>query len=163
MFIFAILETDEQQLVLILPGHYSKENEIVRAGFTTKIVDEVISNDNPIDVIEHEQTNSLQSPKSRNSRSYSTNTSDLSEFLCDLCGKSFKLKRQLKNHRFKMHSPIKLQFKCDVCEMSFTLQSALKSHSRIHEEPKFRCTKCLVLFKTKYSLKRHNKLRCPIV
>ncbi len=56
------------------------------------------------------------------------------EFICEVCGKEFARKDNLKQHS-KIHSNQK-QYKCHVCEASFAQGSGLVKHIKIHDDKK---------------------------
>ena len=156
-------ESDEEQIVLLLPGHDSDDVAALFGGFVNNSSEKVIkpkNNENCDEVIKtnNNENFNLENDQTSYYSPHNCLNAENNGFLCDACGKNFKLKRQLKNHRFKMHSPVKSQYNCNVCEASFFLKSALRSHSKTHEDPKFKCPKCSKLYKTNFSLKRHFKI-----
>jgi hypothetical protein len=100
------------------------------------------------------------------------------KFVCDLDGKSFKskkdIKMHMKSHQFVeckiCHAKFRLsyirnhlkdihtdfQFQCEKCPKMFKTQSALKLHANIHNE-KFQCSICNIKVKSLKYLKQHQK------
>ncbi|KAG8242404.1 hypothetical protein J6590_066907 [Homalodisca vitripennis] len=75
---------------------------------------------------------------------------------CEMCGKEYKSKAILKNHRLT-HFDEK-PFECEICGASFKQQSTLNTHRRVHNsEGKFRCNNCEMTFKWKHVYARHAK------
>lgn len=76
-------------------------------------------------------------------------------FTCEDCGKSFRLKVYLKNHKNIIHGPGK-PFKCDVCGSSFNDQLSLRNHLRKHKNmEEFKCKVCGKQCACKSKLLRH--------
>ena len=104
-------------------------------------------------------------------------------FLCEVCGKTFKLKQVLANHILQhinarsfacyvceksfntknyLHCHIRhchtsfCRFSCQVCNKSFKSRQNLNSHLRIHQDMRpFTCDLCYKRFKRKSGLKEH--------
>lgn len=102
-------------------------------------------------------------------------------YVCDICGKSFRLRCAYHNHSLR-HStgfPFKCQFcpyraqysellkthmrthtgdyryMCTECPARFLVKSNLNSHMLKHKEPQFKCDACKRAFHTKLMLQRH--------
>ncbi|XP_065673798.1 zinc finger and BTB domain-containing protein 24 [Hydra vulgaris] len=80
---------------------------------------------------------------------------------CELCAKSFKTPRDLKNHMLGMHSATQ-DFLCEVCGKGFSRREKLKRHLMIHapDRPIFPCpfknhVGCEKTFYRKDKLTRH--------
>ena len=76
-------------------------------------------------------------------------------FACDICGKSFKQKIVMTNHR-RIHIGEK-PYGCEICKMTFSYRTTLANHKRIHTgEKPYECDVCKkTLFKkvTQLSIK----------
>ncbi|CRK95900.1 CLUMA_CG009346, isoform A [Clunio marinus] len=71
---------------------------------------------------------------------------------CLLCGKTFKKKESLKNHKLLPH-----HFRCDICGKRFPTKHLILRHQNMHQERNFTCDVhgCQKKFKTKSNLKKH--------
>ncbi|XP_053619530.1 zinc finger protein 626-like [Plodia interpunctella] len=103
------------------------------------------------------------------------------QYVCDVCGKSFRLRCAYHNHSLR-HSedfpfkcnfcPYKGRYKellkthmkthtgdyrymCTECPARFLFKSNLNSHMLKHKEPQFKCDSCKRAFHTKLLLQRH--------
>ncbi|XP_078662538.1 uncharacterized protein LOC144906271 [Branchiostoma floridae x Branchiostoma belcheri] len=84
-------------------------------------------------------------------------TSDDSEFVCEVCGKSF---RKYQKYRFHMsvHSGVK-PFQCKTCGASFRQAGGLKSHIRLHTgEKPYQCSICGARFRHCGTLSQHMRV-----
>ncbi|KAB0796827.1 hypothetical protein PPYR_10888 [Photinus pyralis] len=71
-------------------------------------------------------------------------------FLCNVCGKSFKLHTELRNHHFVLHKDVEsvpewaVQQQCDTCKKFFANPKSLKKHIQsVHDQYKpFICNIC---------------------
>lgn len=67
---------------------------------------------------------------------------------CDVCGKKFRLKDEMKRHYITHLLPcaghtLEKPFKCEVCAKSFVLKQRLTCHQQIHTKEKpFECEIC---------------------
>lgn len=76
---------------------------------------------------------------------------------CDICGKAFKDKYQLKKHQ-KIHSGEK-PFACETCGKRFMCTTHLKSHMRTHSgEKPYPCDTCGKRFVRASDLKSHMRI-----
>lgn len=84
---------------------------------------------------------------------------DLREpYVCDMCGKSFKVKNTMVNHR-RRHETGHI-FKCELCPYTAKYKDYLKRHMPIHTgELKYLCTECPARYVSKGSLSDHIKLK----
>ena len=82
-----------------------------------------------------------------------------SKFICDLCGKNFKNKQNMKFHIMNVHSPSK-GILCIDCGKTFKNETSLNEHvKRVHSGAanKWKCELCHVTFYIKYK-EKHSKL-----
>ncbi|XP_054276999.1 zinc finger protein 267-like isoform X3 [Macrosteles quadrilineatus] len=83
---------------------------------------------------------------------------DSAPVICEICGKSYKSARILKEHML-LHSEDK-NFVCQICGAAFKLKVALRKHSRVHsDESKYSCEKCGKGFRWKPTFDKH-VLKC---
>lgn len=92
--------------------------------------------------------------------------SDTRDFKCDLCPKTFKNARQMKNHR-RIHtrSQAPTISQCKYCGQSFYSAKHLKEHSLTHSESlderpqssSFPCDVCHETFRSKQKLRVHHQ------
>ncbi|XP_067636607.1 zinc finger protein 665-like [Eurosta solidaginis] len=76
------------------------------------------------------------------------------QYSCDICGKHFKTKWDLKQHKL-IHSDEK-PHKCDFCEKRFSRAEYLRQHMRTHTgEKPYKCKYCDRCFTAKNILNRH--------
>ena len=62
---------------------------------------------------------------------------------CDTCGRCFKGKNSLDQHKLRIHTTVEKCFQCDTCEKSFESPWALKAHLKIHsKEKQVECKLC---------------------
>ena len=67
--------------------------------------------------------------------------SNVREFECDDCGKTFKFKHQLKRHKL-IHNPESVHT-CDICFKKFNQSDYLTRHRKRHTgEHPYKCGKC---------------------
>ena len=79
---------------------------------------------------------------------------------CEVCGRKFTLKFNLKRHVATLHSVGDVKtFQCDVCSRVFKWKGALTRHFNIvhgvGDIKTFQCDICSRVFKHKSDLKRH--------
>lgn len=78
-------------------------------------------------------------------------------FVCDLCGKQFRVSQGLVRHLRETHAGIK-NFPCDLCGRMFATRRNVEEHRRIHtNERPYICDLCGKAFKQKASLFVHNR------
>ncbi|CAH0550417.1 unnamed protein product [Brassicogethes aeneus] len=78
-------------------------------------------------------------------------------YVCDLCGKQFRVSQGLVRHLKETHAKIK-NFPCDLCGRMFATKRNVEEHRRIHtNERPYICDLCGKAFKQKASLFVHNR------
>lgn len=78
-------------------------------------------------------------------------------FVCDLCGKQFRVSQGLVRHLKETHERIR-NFPCDLCGRMFATKRNVEEHRRIHtNERPYICDLCGKAFKQKASLFVHNR------
>ncbi|KAF5297111.1 hypothetical protein FQA39_LY02691 [Lamprigera yunnana] len=78
-------------------------------------------------------------------------------FVCDLCGKQFRVSQGLVRHLRETHEGIK-NFGCDICGRMFATRRNVEEHRRIHtNERPYICDLCGKSFKQRASLFVHNR------
>lgn len=78
-------------------------------------------------------------------------------YVCDLCGKQFRVSQGLVRHLKETHEGIK-NFECDLCGRMFATRRNVAEHRRIHtNERPYICDLCGKAFKQKASLFVHNR------
>ncbi|XP_030745490.1 zinc finger protein OZF-like [Sitophilus oryzae] len=78
-------------------------------------------------------------------------------YVCDLCGKQFRVSQGLVRHLKETHERIK-NFECDICGRYFSTKRNAEEHRRIHtNERPYVCALCGKSFKQKASLFVHNR------
>ncbi|XP_062716753.1 zinc finger protein 708-like [Aedes albopictus] len=76
-------------------------------------------------------------------------------FCCEHCGKALTSEKSLKSHMERKHAAKDVT--CDICNKPFS-RSTLESHRRVvHESASYMCTHCPRMFKSKFSLNRHQE------
>lgn len=89
-------------------------------------------------------------------------------YVCDLCGKQFRISQGLARHLKETHEGIK-KFPCDLCGRKFATRRNVVEHRRTHtNERPYVCDFCGKAFKQKASLFVHNRshsdlfpFKCP--
>ncbi|XP_067628557.1 zinc finger protein ZFP2-like isoform X2 [Eurosta solidaginis] len=83
------------------------------------------------------------------------------ELECDICGKCYRQKRNLKYHK-RLHSGEKL-YKCDICAMRFTLVQNLSAHMRTHTgEKPYKCKYCESAYRQMNALHSHLRMHLGV-
>ncbi|XP_047526110.1 zinc finger protein 567-like [Pieris napi] len=78
-----------------------------------------------------------------------------SKYVCEICGKSYRLICAFYNHRFQ-HSTDFLH-KCQLCPYKARDKALLRNHMKVHiADYKYMCTKCPSRFLFRSNLNRHN-------
>mmetsp|Transcript_3221 Transcript_3221/g.6069 ORF Transcript_3221/g.6069 Transcript_3221/m.6069 type:complete len:329 (-) Transcript_3221:227-1213(-) len=79
--------------------------------------------------------------------------------ICENCGKAFKRKLHLQNHKLAVHEKIRPHH-CTICSLRFVTRSNLQRHIKsVHAGARdFLCAKCDFASARKSDLARHNRL-----
>ncbi|CAG9328443.1 unnamed protein product [Blepharisma stoltei] len=87
-------------------------------------------------------------------------TGDIRSIICELCGRSFKNYKGLKQHSGKLHSKNDKIYHCSICEKKFNNKFVAKYHTeQVHQDKKkVMCPLCKLVFYNKYVLEKHDKL-----
>ncbi|XP_023937327.2 zinc finger protein 761-like [Bicyclus anynana] len=79
-------------------------------------------------------------------------------YVCDICGKSFKIKNVYTNHRVRHET--RFIYKCELCPYVGRYKERLSRHMRVHiGDLKYLCTQCPARYISKGSLSDHIKLK----
>ncbi|CAH2245696.1 jg4853 [Pararge aegeria aegeria] len=79
-------------------------------------------------------------------------------YVCDICGKSFKIKNVYTNHRVRHET--RFIYKCELCPYAGRYKERLSRHMRVHTgDLKYLCTQCPARYISKGSLSDHIKLK----
>nr|XP_019948239.1 PREDICTED: uncharacterized protein LOC109633089 [Paralichthys olivaceus] len=84
-------------------------------------------------------------------------------FKCDICGKTFTVRRYLREHLRRHHlksAAAQKQFECSQCQSEFSTAQDLSLHMRLHavkEVGEFRCDMCYKSFSRWSLLKQHQE------
>lgn len=77
------------------------------------------------------------------------------DFVCELCGAAFHVKKTLETHTLYKHSEER-NFACSECTLTFKTPNALNRHMVIHQNTKdHKCVVCDREFNRQYNLRRH--------
>lgn len=77
-------------------------------------------------------------------------------FVCEICSKAFKAKRDLRNHRIRHENKDVKKFQCTYCQLMLKSKYTLNRHILIHTgEKKFQCSYCQKAFTQKNELNKH--------
>ncbi|CAK1541008.1 unnamed protein product [Leptosia nina] len=76
------------------------------------------------------------------------------KYICDVCGKSFRLRCAYHSHSLRHRSDF--QHKCQFCPYKARYKELLKTHMKVHiGDYKYMCTECPTRFLFKSNLNRH--------
>ncbi|XP_035989366.1 zinc finger protein 431-like isoform X3 [Fundulus heteroclitus] len=102
------------------------------------------------------QTKDQEGRSSTGSESQSPTDTKKGSFKCDICGRSYKTKYNLKVH-FQTHTG-EIPFSCETCGKGFFRHDKLKLHLRTHTgERPFSCETCGKTFFQIHHLNKHKK------
>ena len=81
-------------------------------------------------------------------------------FVCDICKKSFELKKTLDEHNMHLHSKGSYKFQCDYCGRGFFHLNEFKMHRAGHMKIKeYLCGRCKIMaFSSVGKLNAHLKI-----
>ena len=81
-------------------------------------------------------------------------------FICDICKKSFELKKMLDEHNMRLHSKGSYKFQCDYCGRGFFHLNEFKMHRAGHMKIKeYLCGRCKIMaFSSIGKLNEHLKI-----
>lgn len=83
------------------------------------------------------------------------NTHSSPRYVCDKCGKSFRIKSSMKLH-WRIHLNIGKLYQCDLCSEKFNFKHSYIAHLRNHSgEKPFQCAVCGVVFNLNNKLRNH--------
>ena len=106
----------------------------------------------------HSKWHKGEAEESSSMSSTSLPSHGLLSYECRTCFKKFKNKNYLLKH---MQQHRDKRFSCDVCGKSFTYKCNLKSHLTAHSQSRpFECGVCHKAFKLKYTLDVHRRHHC---
>jgi hypothetical protein len=81
--------------------------------------------------------------------------------VCDICGKSFRLRQDVKVHIRVVHKARRIT--CRFCPQKFTSRTAKENHERLHAGVKeFNCRFCQKAFAQKYNLRVHERIHTGV-
>lgn len=82
-------------------------------------------------------------------------------FECDLCGKKMNYKRNLYEHKKKIHTDSCEMSECNICSQLFKRPRDLRKHMEIHGPKLYWCKLCRAQFHQKSNCDHHEK-RCSL-
>ncbi|XP_037044172.1 zinc finger and SCAN domain-containing protein 12-like [Bradysia coprophila] len=75
---------------------------------------------------------------------------------CDVCGRGFKVKAGLENHRSYHFDP---KIPCKICQKLFRNKRALLNHMLVHsQDRKYKCETCGKAYQRNYTLRIHRRV-----
>ena len=79
-----------------------------------------------------------------------------SKHICELCGKVFKDKGKLEDHKMSHLGPESWKFACEICGKKCLTKQKLDEHQRTHTKEKpFVCQICGVAYAHRHNLRLH--------
>lgn len=84
-------------------------------------------------------------------------SSEISQLVCENCGKQFKKKYLLEQHIFKVHNLDRESLSCQYCDYKTPIKANLDRHVALHlnTEAQFVCEQCGKTYSSTASLKDH--------
>lgn len=88
----------------------------------------------------------------------SSNKSEITGYVCELCNCKFSRFIDLQNHDDRNHETLVRNHSCLICKRLFISAKRLKMHQDTHREKTHKCSTCNKLFASRKSLIVHNRL-----
>lgn len=82
---------------------------------------------------------------------------EISQLVCENCGKQFRKKYLLEQHLFKVHNLERVPLHCSYCDYKTPIKANLERHVALHlnTESQFVCEQCGKTYSSTASLKDH--------